>query len=95
VGRSGASAVEHQFVKPNLHSKLVERVATNKFAAKSCEEAFLLVGIALVEDVGNHSTQHRIAQILQSLIVDMLCPFLMERKRLVHQRRLVERNVVW
>jgi hypothetical protein len=53
----------------------------------------LLVWVALIENIGNNSTQHGIAQVFQTLVVDVLLALFTESKRLVHQSSLIEPDV--
>ena len=72
VGRRDGAFVQDEFVEPDLHGELVEGVAAHEFAAQGGEVAFLLVGVALVEQVGDDGAEDGVAEVFEPLVVDVV-----------------------
>ena len=93
IMRVVAFAAPKQFVQTYLYSKLAKRFALHDLAAGVRQKPFTLVGEMVEDYLANHSTQHSIAQKLQSLVVDGGSALGVCEHRLVHQRLLIKANL--
>ena len=60
----------HVDIQPQFHRQRIERLARNDFRPQLGHEPLVAVGVFDEEIVRSHGLDHRVAQILQALVVD-------------------------
>lgn len=79
--------------QPRLLGQAVETAALYNLASHRGEEALLLAGKLVVEDVAHYSLYDGIAQILEPLIVFLLITLAVIVERAVHERLTIDRDL--
>ena len=79
--------------QPRLLGQAVETAALYYLASHRGEEALLLAGKLVVEDVAHYGLYDGIAQILEPLIVFLLITLTVIVERAVHERLTIDRDL--
>ena len=93
VGRR-ASVRQDELRYAHLLSQTVQGLTLHELGARVGEEALSLAGKMAIDDVAHGSVEHSVAQKLQALVVHGLALGVAFEQALVHERELVERDVV-
>ena len=89
-----ASVRQDELRYAHLLSQTVQGLTLHELGACVGEEAFPLAGEMAIDDVAHGSVEHSVAQKLQALVVHGLALGVALEQALVHECKLVERDVV-